>query len=65
VAGQETTTTTLTWAIYLLSQTPDWCASLVADSERKWSAAQGAADRLVKSRRPVEEAMRLYAPIVA
>jgi cytochrome P450 len=65
VAGQETTATALTWAVYLLSQTPDWYARVAAESERKWSGpVEGLADRLVDTRAVIEEAMRLYPPIV-
>jgi cytochrome P450 len=65
VAGQETTATALTWAVYLLSQTPDWYARVAAESERKWSGpVDGLADRLVDTRAAIEEAMRLYPPII-
>jgi cytochrome P450 len=65
VAGQETTAAALTWAVYLLSQAPDWCARVTAESEQKWSGpVEGLADRLADTRAAIEEAMRLYPPII-
>ncbi len=64
-AGQETTSTVLTWTLYLLSQSPEWCQRLTMEAH---SALDGpieqAADRLVETRAVVEESMRLYPPIV-
>jgi cytochrome P450 len=65
VAGQETTAAALTWAVYLLSQAPDWCARVMAESERKWSGpVEELAHRLADTRAAIEEAMRLYPPII-
>jgi cytochrome P450 len=65
VADQETTTAAMTWAIYLLSQAPDWCARVTAESERESGAPpEELADRLTETRAVIEEAMRLYPPII-
>ena len=64
-AGQETTSTALTWALYLLSQSPEWAARITAESERA-HAAQGEEliAQLPETRAVLDEAMRLYPPIV-
>ena len=61
--GQETTSTTLTWAIYLLSQSPEWRERLTEEAE---NAADGSGQdaALVQTRAVVEEALRLYPPII-
>jgi cytochrome P450 len=65
VAGQETTAAAMTWAIYLLSQAPDWCARVTAESERESGAPpEQLVDRLTETRAVIEEAMRLYPPII-
>jgi cytochrome P450 len=65
VAGQETTAAALIWTVYLLSQAPDWRARVSAESERKWNGpVEGLADRLADTRAAIEEAMRLYPPII-
>jgi cytochrome P450 len=63
--GQETTSSTLTWAIYLLSQSSEWCERLVeeADNVIDGSGPQ-ALDALVQTRAVIEETLRLYPPIV-
>lgn len=64
-AGQETTSTVLTWALYLLSQSPQWRARVTAEAQQvPEGPIEHAADRLVQTRAVVEEAMRLYPPIV-
>jgi cytochrome P450 len=64
-AGQETTSTALTWALYLLSQSLEWTARITAESERA-HAAQGEEliAQLPETRAVLDEAMRLYPPIV-
>ncbi len=63
--GQETTSSALTWAIYLLSQSPEWRERVAGEAEDViGSPAQGAVDALVQTRAVVEEALRLYPPIV-
>jgi cytochrome P450 len=61
--GQETTSTALTWAIYLLSQSPEWRERLTEEAE---NAADGSGQdaALVQTRAVVEEALRLYPPII-
>jgi cytochrome P450 len=68
LAGQETTSTALTWALYLLSQSPEWSERVAAEAQRELQGAgfppEGIADRLVETRAVLDEAMRLYPPIV-
>lgn len=65
VAGQDTTATALTWVIYLLSQAPDWCARITTEFERASAGPlEELADRLIDTRAVVDEAMRLYPPII-
>lgn len=64
-AGQETTSTVLTWTLYLLSQSPEWCRRVTAEARLALNCPiENAVDRLVETRAVVEEAMRLYPPIV-
>jgi len=64
-AGQETTSTALTWAFYLLSQSPEWCARIREESERVLrSPFEEVPEQLVETRAVIDEAMRLYPPIV-
>jgi cytochrome P450 len=65
-AGQETTANALTWALYLVSNSPEWCERLRAESEAdidEWT--DGLADSFVDTRAVVDEALRLYPPITA
>ncbi len=64
-AGHETTAGGLTWALYLLSQRPDWRAEVEAEVDAVLAEGFGAPDtfdRLVKTRATFEEALRLYPP---
>jgi cytochrome P450 len=64
-AGQETTSTALTWAMYLLSQSREWSARVTAEAERELGGSlAGTAERLVATRAVIDEALRLYPPIV-
>ena len=64
-AGQETTSTALTWALYLLSQSPEWAARITAESERAHAArGEEPIAQLPETRAVLDEAMRLYPPIV-
>jgi len=64
-AGQETTSTALTWALYLLSQSPEWAARITTESERALAGPrEGLIERLPETRAVLDEAMRLYPPIV-
>jgi cytochrome P450 len=62
--GQETTSTTLTWAIYLLSQSPEWRERVIDEAEEAASRSGHDAETLVQTRAVVEEALRLYPPII-
>jgi cytochrome P450 len=63
--GQETTSSALTWAIYLLSQSPEWRERVIQEAEEMPDEApHEAAERLVQTRAVVEEGLRLYPPII-
>src|SRR6185312_1347128 len=65
-AGHETTSNTLTWALYLLSQSDHWRERVEAEADRELAGpTQGLADRLVDTRAVIDETLRLYPPIVA
>ena len=65
-AGHETTANTLSWAMFLLSQSREWRERVEAEADRELTgAAPGIADRLVEARAVIEETMRLYPPIAA
>jgi cytochrome P450 len=55
----------LTWAIYLLSQSLEWRERVAAEADDViGSAAQNAVGALIQTRAVVEEALRLYPPII-
>jgi cytochrome P450 len=62
-AGHETTANALTWSLYLLSLSAQWRAALAEEAK---DVLQGPieryAERLVKTKAVIEEAMRLYPP---
>ena len=65
IAGHETTSNALTWALFLLSQHPDSLAAIEAEADAllpTGSFQAGTLDSLVVTRAVVEEAMRLYPP---
>ena len=63
--GQETTSSALTWAIYLLSQSPEWRERVAAEADDViGSPVPDALDALVQTRAVVQEALRLYPPII-
>jgi cytochrome P450 len=65
-AGHETTANTVTWSLYLLSQSDDWRARVREEAERELSRPEdGLVDRLVATKAVIEEALRLYPPIAA
>ena len=66
-AGHETTANTLSWALFLLSQSQEWRARVEAEVDRELtgSAGAGTADRLTETRAVIEETVRLYPPIAA
>jgi cytochrome P450 len=63
--GQETTSSALTWAVYLLSQSAEWRERVIAEAETvQGLACQDALPKLVETRAVVDEALRLYPPII-
>ena len=66
-AGHETTANTLSWALFLLSQSRAWRERVEAEVDRELtgSAEAGVADRLTETRAVIEETIRLYPPIAA
>jgi cytochrome P450 len=65
-AGHETTANTLSWAMFLLSQSSEWRKRIEAEADRELNGpTTGLADRLVQTRAVIEEAIRLYPPIAA
>jgi cytochrome P450 len=65
-AGHETTANTLSWALFMLSQSGEWRARVEAEVDRELTGAvPGIADRLVETRAVIEETIRLYPPIAA
>lgn len=65
-AGHETTANTITWALFLLSQSPQWRARVAAEAEREMDGPpETLADRLVETRMVVDETLRLYPPLAA
>ena len=65
-AGHETTANSITWSLFLLSQSPEWRARVQAEADRELDGdIDGIAERLVETRAVIEEANRLYPPIAA
>jgi cytochrome P450 len=65
-AGHETTANSLSWSLFLLSQSPEWRARVEAEVDAEMAGpAQGLAERLVVTRAVIDEAVRLYPPIAA
>ena len=64
-AGQETTSSAMTWALNLLSQSPEWRERVAEEAD---SVINGSVndvfDGLVQTRAVIEEALRLYPPVV-
>jgi cytochrome P450 len=65
-AGHETTANTLSWALYLLSQSACWRAAVEREAAQALAGPdEGMYDRLTVTRAVVEETLRLYPPIPA
>jgi cytochrome P450 len=66
-AGHETTANTLSWALFLLSQSQEWRERVEAEVDRVLAGAPSVAisGRLAETRAVIEEAIRLYPPIAA
>jgi len=65
-AGHETTANAITWSIFLLSHSPEWSERVAAEAEREIGRpAEDLSGRLAQTRAVVEEAIRLYPPLVA
>src|SRR5262249_51948285 len=65
-AGHETTALALSWSLYLLSQSPQWCARISREAQRERGCpVSEIAERLVETRAVIEESLRLYPPIAA
>jgi cytochrome P450 len=65
-AGHETTANTLSWSVFLLSQSPHWWTRVREEADLELRGdREGLLDRLVVTRAVVEEALRLYPPIAA
>jgi cytochrome P450 len=65
LAGHETTSLALSWTYYLLSQHPDVERSIADEVDRVIGDGQPAfehLDRLICTRRAIEESLRLYPP---
>ncbi len=63
LAGFDTTATSLTWALYLLSQSPDWEARILEEVRRVVPSGPLAAEhieQLATVQQVIKEAMRLY-----
>ena len=65
-AGHETTANCISWSLYLLSQSDEWCERIHAEADREFDGPlDGLSDRLVETRAVIDEANRLYPPITA
>jgi cytochrome P450 len=65
-AGQETTSSALTWTLYLLSQSPEWSARVSDEAFREFNNGplENLSERLIETRAVIDEALRLYPPVV-
>ncbi len=64
-AGHETTANTITWSLFLLSQSAEWRERVAAEACREFDGpVAGLAERLIETRAVIDEAIRLY-PLIA
>jgi cytochrome P450 len=64
-AGQETTSTALTWSLYLIAQSREWSERVRREADATAGApAEEITNRLVETPAVAKEALRLYPPIV-
>jgi cytochrome P450 len=61
-AGHETTANALTWALYLLSQAPDWRARVEDEIDRAFDPTRPESTDLPLTKAVLEETLRLYPP---
>jgi cytochrome P450 len=65
-AGHETTANSITWSLFLLSQSAEWRERLQAEADKELDEGiDGVADRLTETRAVIDESNRLYPPIGA
>jgi cytochrome P450 len=65
-AGHESTANAITWALYLLSRTPEWRQRVLDEATLEWKGPLASLPaRLVTTRAVVDEALRLYPPLAA
>ena len=65
-AGHETTANTLTWCLYLLSQSETWKEQVIAEAHTPpHKAAEDPCKHLPVTRAVIDETLRLYPPIAA
>jgi len=63
--GQETTSSALTWTIYLVTQSTHWRERVLTEAQQtEGLPAEDALPKLILTRAVVEEALRLYPPII-
>jgi cytochrome P450 len=63
--GQETTSSALTWAVYLITQSVQWRERVLKEARQtEGLSAEDALPKLILTRAVVEEALRLYPPII-
>jgi cytochrome P450 len=65
-AGHESTANAITWALYLLSRSPEWRQRVRAEAQREIDMSSPTLfNRLVQTRAVIEESLRLYPPLAA
>ncbi|KGJ03505.1 Cytochrome P450 [Paracoccus halophilus] len=63
LAGHETGASALAWALFLLSESPEWQQKLAEEAEAKLAPEFGAVKELATARAVFREALRLYPPV--